>query len=46
MAFQSRAYTHAEKYFGMTHPFLAEQLLRRLHGEADDPVDEYADEID
>jgi serine/threonine protein kinase len=46
MAFQSRAYTHAEKYFGMTHPFLAEQLLRRLHGEADDPGDEYADEID
>ncbi len=33
MAFESRAYTHAEKYFGMTHPLLAEQLLRRLRGE-------------
>ena len=37
MAFQSRAYTHAEKYFGMTHPLLADQLLARLHGETEPP---------
>ncbi len=32
MAFQSRAYDHAKKYFAMTHPLLAKALLRRLNG--------------
>ena len=34
MAFQSRAYSHAEKYFAMTQPFLSEMLLGRLRGDA------------
>ena len=46
MAFQSRAYTHAEKYFGMTHPLLAEHLLARLHGETDEPSSVPGHEID
>ena len=33
MAFQSRAYDHAQKYFAMTHPLLAEALRRRLNGD-------------
>ncbi len=33
MAFQSQAYSHAEKYFGMTHPLLKKQLLMKLRGE-------------
>ena len=44
MAFQSRAYTHAEKYFGMTHPFLSAQLLNRLRGKTDEPAFEYTGE--
>ena len=32
MAFQSNAYSHAEKYFNMTHPLLAKYLLARLRG--------------
>jgi len=39
MAFQSRAYTHAEKYFSMTHPLLAEELLSRLRGDDSDEID-------
>jgi len=46
MAFQSRAYTHAEKYFGMTHPLLAEELLSRLHGETDPPSYTRESEVD
>jgi len=34
MAFQSKAYAYAERYLGLTHPLLAEQLLLRLHGNA------------
>ncbi len=33
MAFQSNAYSHAEKYFGMTHPLLKKYLLMKLRGE-------------
>jgi hypothetical protein len=32
MAFQSNAYSHAEKYFNMTHPLLAGYLLARMRG--------------
>ena len=34
MAFQAKAYDHAEKYFGLTHPWLSEQLLRSLRGDS------------
>jgi len=34
MAFQSHAYSHAEKYFNMTHPFLKKYLLMKLSGES------------
>jgi eukaryotic-like serine/threonine-protein kinase len=43
MAFQSRAYSHAEKYFAMTHPLLSEQLLRRLQGDTGDSAPAVSD---
>jgi hypothetical protein len=33
MAFQSNAYSHAEKYFSKTHPLLAKYLLAKIRGE-------------
>lgn len=36
MAFQSNASSHAEKYFGMTHPLLKKYLLMKLSGESEE----------